>query len=249
MQIIKNNINSNIYTNFSSNSKPQEIKNIKSEQILTNKKEPKKNNFLIFLTTVAGTLLPILVIRKYQGKTLNTGVLKGLDFKSKAKEVFKSFNIEYGLKEMLFTSFGSILGGLSGGLLFKKDENKKNKIKESIFQFSNSSIPTIIVAGLLKLAEKSKNPKAILPKITAVITGIGAGMPIAAITSNKINNTIVDKDNSCKRKLRVKDCFVHLDDLIGALVLAKIPFADKLHVDKILPVLYGMCGYESGVKR
>jgi hypothetical protein len=203
----------------------------------------------VLLATIAGTILPILLIRKYQGKTLQSGTFKGLDFKTKTKEILKSFNIEYGLKEMLFTSFGSTLGGLSGGLLFDKKENKKCKIKESVFQLSNIAIPTSIIAGLLKLTEKCKNPKAILPKIAAVITGIGVGMPIAAITSNKINNTIVDKDNQSKRKLKIKDCFVHIDDLVGALILTKIPFADKLHADKILPALYGICGYEAGTKQ
>lgn len=218
-------------------------------QKIQQKDKSKKFNFPVFLTMIAGTILPILVIRKYQGTGLKNGALKGTDFKAKAKEVLKSFDIKYGLKEMLFTSFGSIVGGLSGGLIYNNDEDQKCKIKEAVFQFGNIAIPTSIVAGLLKLTEKCKNPKAILPKIGAVIAGIGAGMPIAAVTSNKINNTIVDKDNQCKRKLRFKDCFVHIDDLVGALVLAKIPFADKLHVEQLLPVLYGMCGYEAGTEK
>ena len=212
-------------------------------------KKAKKFKLPVLLTTIAGTILPILVIRKYQGKTLQSGCFKGLDFKSKAKAVLKSFNIEYGLKEMLFASFGSTLGGLSGGLLFDKKENKKAKIKESVFQLSNIAIPTSIIAGLLKLTEKCKNPKAILPKVAAVVAGIATGMPLATIASNKINNTIMDKDNQAKRKLRLKDCFVHIDDLVGALILTKIPFADKLHADKILPALYGICGYEAGTKQ
>ena len=248
-------INSNIKRDVTSNGTVSEPKAQektqaeKSPQKALQKEKSKKFSLPVLLTTIAGIILPILVIRKYQGKTLQSVGLRGMDFKAKAKEVLKSFNIEYGLKEMLLTSFGSIAGGLSGGLLFNKDENKKCKVKESVFQFSNIAIPTSIVAGLLRLTEKCKNPKAIFPKIAAAIAGIGVGMPIAAITSNKINNTIVDKDNQCKRKLRVKDCFVHIDDLVGALILAKIPFADKLHADKILPALYGICGYESGTKK
>lgn len=218
-------------------------------QKIQQKETPKKFNFPVLLTTITGTILPILVIRKYQGRSINNVALKYMGFKAKAKEILKSFDIEYGLKEMLFTGFGSIAGGLSGGLIFNKDEDKKCKIKESVFQAGNIVIPTSIVAGLLKLTEKCKNPKAILPKIAAVIAGIGLGMPLAAVISNKINNTIMDKDTPCKRKLRVKDCFVHVDDLVGALVLAKIPFADKLHVEQLLPILYGMCGYEVGTQK
>lgn len=228
--------------------KSQGVYNFKTEQNTVYNKKSKKFSLPVFLVTVAGTLLPIFIIRKYQNKTLKQDTLKNLDFSSKMKKFIKSFNIEYGLKEMLFTSVGSVLGGLSGGLLFKKDENKKTKVKESVFQVCNIAVPTSIVAGLLKLTEKNKNFKGALPKIISVAIGIGAGMPIAATVSNGINNGLLDKENPNRRKLKLKDCFVHIDDLVGALVLARIPFADKLHVDKILPVLYGVCGYEAGVK-
>jgi len=201
-------------------------------------------------TTIAGTIIPMLIIRHYQGKTLAKGELKGLEFKEKSKAVLKSLNIEYGLQEMIYTSFGSIAGGLFGGLALNKneDKSKKAKIKEAIFQFSNIAIPTSIVAGLLKLSEKGKGTVGVLFKIASVFVGVGAGMPIAAAVSNKINNTVVDKENPDKRKLRLKDAFVHVDDLVGAVALAKVPFLDKLPIDKILPILYAMCGYEAGTK-
>lgn len=212
--------------------------------------EKSKNvHMSVAATTLAGTLIPIFIIRNDQGKSLKRGALQGLNFETKIKTIFKSFNIEYTLKEMLFTSVGSIIGGLSGGLLFDKNAKKKSKIKESIFQLSNIAIPTSIVAWLLNLSNKSTNFKGILPKAASVIVGIGAGMPVAAAVSNKINNTVIDKENPHKRKLALKDCFVHIDDLVGALALAKIPFMDKFQIDKILPVLYGICGYEAGIKK
>lgn len=226
----------------------QQTYKAKTEQNTVFNQQSEKFSIPVLLATVMGTLIPIFAIRKYQNRTLKSDALKDLYFPSKAKKLFKSFNINYGLKEMLFTSFGSVLGGLLGGLLFKKDENKKTKIKESVFQVCNIAIPTSIVAGLLKITEKNKKLKGVLPKILSVAIGIGAGMPIAAMVSNNINNGLVDKENPNIRNLKLKDCFVHIDDLVGALVLARIPFADKLHVDKILPVLYGVCGYEAGVK-
>lgn len=209
-------------------------------------KTTKKVNMPVIATTIAGTVIPMLIIRKHQGKSLKTNALKGLNLFSKAKTVLKSFNIEYGLKEMIFSGAGSVLGGLSGGLLFNKNENKKHKIKESVFQLANIAIPTSIVAFLLN---KSKNLKGVFPKIASVAGGIAVGMPIVAFLSNKINNTFIDKDNLSKRKICLKDYFIQIDDVIGALILAKIPFASKLHADKALPALYGLCGYEAGTKK
>lgn len=231
MTVINNNINRDLYRDFYSNSKGAQPPAIQNDD---KRQQTKKQgiDLPVVATTIAGTLLPMFMIKSYQ-KT-------------------KLWKIEYGLKEMLFTSLGSITGGLTGGLLFsknKKNEDKKAKVKESVFQFTNIAIPTSIVAGLLKLTEKSKNLKGVVPKIAAVVAGIGGGMPLAACISNNINNHIVDKDSPCKRKLCLKDCFVHVDDLIGALVLAKVPLVDKLHVDKILPAIYGLCGYGAGTKK
>ena len=38
----------------------------------------------------------------------------------------------------------------------------------------------------------------------------------------------------------------NVDDAIGVLVLAKFPIADKLHIDKMLPIVYSYCGYRAG---
>ncbi|MEI8390676.1 MAG: hypothetical protein WCG23_12435 [bacterium] len=126
-------------------------------ELLQNKPEPetsKKINIPVIATTAVGTLIPMLIIRKYQGKSLKINALKGMDFVTKAKTVLKSFNIDYGFKEMLFASVGSVLGRLAGGLLFRKDEDKKTKVKESVFQFTNIAIPTSIVAFLLNNSNK-----------------------------------------------------------------------------------------------
>lgn len=228
-----------------------------SIQTKETKDKKKKFDFGIAITTTAGTLLPIALIRKYQGKTIQKGALRGITTCAKIKTVLKSFDIDYGLKEILLTSCGSILGGLFGGLLgglfdrtiLGKNENKKPKIKESIFQFCTIAIPTAIVAFLLNLSDKCKNLRGIFSKIASLLIGIGAGMPLSVMLFNKINNNYIDKNKQQKRKLRPKDYFVHIDDIIGALILAKIPLANKLHTDRILPLLYGTCGYEVGTKK
>jgi hypothetical protein len=206
-------------------------------------------NLPVIASIIVGTLIPLLIIRKYQGKAIPLNSLKDLEILSKVKTVLKSFNIKYGLKEMLFISFGSILGGLSGGIIFNKEGSHKDIVKESVFQLANVAVPTTIVAGLLTLISKSKKYNGIIPKILSIIVGIVAGMPIAAVISNKLNNTFVDKENPDKRKLQMKDCFVHADDVIGALVLARVPIAGRIQADKALPALYGLSGYEAGTKK
>lgn len=230
--------------NFSSEEKKEPTNAaIKSKDI------EKSSKRRILASTIATTAASFLIIRKYQGRSLKMADLKGLGAWEKTKKIAKSFNIKTELKEMILMGFGSVSGGLAGGLLFDKTGKKKNKIKESVFQFMNILVPTSLVAGMISLIEKNKNPKMIWLKIPATIGGIAVGMPAAAVVSNKINNNFVDKNAEHERKLKLKDCFVHVDDFISALVLSKIPFIDKIQADKILPAIYSVCGYEAGAKQ
>ena len=81
-------------------------------------------------------------------------------------------------------------------------------------------------------------------KISGTLAGLLAGMPIAAALSNKINDP---HDKVPDRKLTIKDSIANIDDAIGVLVLTKVPIAEKLHVDKILPVIFSWCGYRAGM--
>lgn len=49
-----------------------------------------------------------------------------------------------------------------------------------------------------------------------------------------------------KRELKLIDMIANLDDAVAILVLAKIPFADKIHIERALPFIYSFCGYRSG---
>ena len=54
------------------------------------------------------------------------------------------------------------------------------------------------------------------------------------------------KDLEPDRKITLKDSIANVDDLIGALVLAKVPIINKLKFERILPVIYSYCGYRAG---
>lgn len=178
----------------------------------------------VTIGATAGTLLPLIFFAKRQNKNI--------------------FNIKYGLKEMISLSAGGILGGVAAGLLFDKKEYGKQKVNEAVFQFMNASVPSSFVAGLLKLSEKFKSLNNKKAKLLLIITGLFGGMQAASCLSNKINdpfNKVPD------RKVNLKDSVANVDDAIGALVLAKIPVAQKIHAEKFLPVIYGWCGYRAGL--
>ena len=173
---------------------------------------------------VIGTVVPMVLMMK----------------KQKLKNPFK---LEYGLKEMVAVSAGSITGGVTVGMIGENRKTNENKMKEGLFQFLNASIPTWIVAGVLKLCESSKNFNNLPGKILSVAGGLIVGMYGAASVSNLICDPY---DKKPEIKLTLKDCLINIDDALGVLVLAKFPLAEKLHVEKLLPFIFAYCGYRAG---
>lgn len=168
--------------------------------------------------SIAGTVLPMLLIAKSQKAKL--------------------YNIKYGVKEMILVSAGSIAGGLAAGIAADKKEYKKQKINESVFQFMNASIPPLITSALYSFSNNIKY------KIASTAVGLFGGMHVAAKLSNIINDP---QDKVPDRKLTFKDSIANIDDALGVLILAKVPIAEKLHVDKTLPAIYSWCGYRAGI--
>ena len=127
------------------------------------------------------------------------------------------------------------------GIAVDKKTNRKQKINEGVFQFMNATVPTMLVGGAMELIkdnEKYKNSKSV--KVAGIVTGLIAGMPFI---SNIINDP---KDKEPDRKLTLKDSIINMDDALGALVVAKIPVVDKLHLEKIMPAIFAWCGYRAG---
>ncbi len=162
----------------------------------------------------------------------------------KQRKIKNPFKMEYGLQDMLVLSATSVAGGVAGGILGESDKKiRKNKLKEGVFQFLNASVPTWIIGGVLKLPESSHKFNNVPIKIASVFGGMIIGMFGAAHVSNLLFDP---KDKVPDRKLTFKDCLVNSDDVLGALVLAKFPIVDKLHIDKLLPVIYAYCGIRAG---
>lgn len=188
-----------------------------------------KTKIKIASGSVIATLLPMIYFAKKQ---------HGL------KNLLDLFKVKYELKEVLALSTASIFGGVASGIIADKKTNKKHKIHEGVFQFMNATIPTLLVGGAMKLIEDNVKYKESKPvKVAAIITSLIAGMPLAAFISNIINDP---KDKEPDRKLTLKDSIVNMDDALGALVVAKIPFVQSMHLEKLMPVIFAWCGYRAG---
>lgn len=175
------------------------------------------------------------------GATIGTAIpLSLLAKKQQTKNLLK---LEYKLKDMLILSTSSIAGGMICGMYKENNESKNNKLKEGVFQLLNSTIPTLCVAGMLKICEKHSKFNNVPCKIIAVALGIGIGMFTAIKSANKIFDP---KDEHPDRRIGAKDFIANSDDAIGALALAKFPIIRSLKIDKALPLIYGYCGYRAG---
>lgn len=172
---------------------------------------------------VVGTIVPTLLFAKKQ----NTSI----------------FKMKYGFKEMFALSASSIGCGLASGVIFDKKEYRKQKVHEGVFQLMNSTFPMVLTAGVYSLSDKIKPLQKRAFKIGATVLALFGGMQLAAKLSNIINDPY---DKVPDRKLTMKDSVANIDDAIGVLVLSRVPFAQKLQVEKILPAIYSLCGYRAG---
>lgn len=190
----------------------------------SSKEESSRSKIQSAIGAVSGTAIPLFFMMK--------------------KQCIKNpLKIQYGLKEMLVLSATSIAGGVALGMLGNDSKTNLNKGKEGIFQFMNAAIPTWLATTSLRWCETTKGLNNNCSKIISTIISILIGMHGAASVSNIICDP---KDKYPDRKLTMLDSLANMDDLIGVLVLAKIPIVQKLCIDKFLPAIYTYCGYRAG---
>lgn len=175
------------------------------------------------------------------GATIGTVIPMALMMKKRG--IKNPFKLEYNLKEMLILSTTSIFGAVATGMIEEDKKTRINRINEGVFQFSNATVPTVMVWAGLKLCDSVKSLNNIPAKVVTAIATLLAGMKLAAVTANKICDP---KDLKPDRKHNLKDTIANADDLFGALVIAKVPFVEKLKLDKLLPIIYAYCGYRAG---
>lgn len=194
-------------------------------------KTDKTTQLKIATGSIIGTLIPMLLIAKGQNPNKKLTSIKNV------------LKINYGIKEMIAISAGSIAGGVGTGIIVDKHSSKKRKLNEGVFQFLNASIPPIFVGGLMKVAEKTKYLNNIPGKIAATTIGLIGGIPIATTLANKINDP---KNLEPDRKVTLKDSIANIDDALGVFAMAKFPVIDKIPFEKVLPAIYALCGFRAG---
>ncbi len=173
--------------------------------------------------SLLGTFIPMLFFSKIQKKSL--------------------WNLKYKFAEIATMSIGANVGSIAVSSIGKNKKEKEKKYNEGVFQVINSLMPMALVDGGIKLCEKSKKFNNTKAKIAASVTGVVAGTQLGIKIANKITdpkNVIPD------RKYTAKDAIANIDDAVGILVLGKVPFADKIHIEKVLPAIYTYSGYRSG---
>jgi hypothetical protein len=175
-------------------------------------------------------------------------------------------NLTYKENDILLIGAGSILGGLTGGLIADKNKKNKNpKIREALQQFFGSLVcPISILAVAEKGLEKSgfklpqiqSNSKlakaanvalAALPKVAVTICSLVAGMEIGNSIMNKVNNKIFKKE--VKHDVHASDYLVHTDDLcVAANLLLKDNKSLSSITSKALPLSFILAGTKTGTQ-
>ena len=148
--------------------------------------------------------------------------------------------------QMLTMAAAGNIGGILLSSVGEHDADVKKKWKEGAFQMLLTASPMLLVDGSVKMLEKSSskilNNNAVKLGVSAL--GVYIGSHLALAVSNKLRNERESKKP--KRELKPVDMIANLDDVVAMMVLAKIPFADKIKIERLLPFIYTFCGYRSG---
>lgn len=197
-----------------------------------------RTSVLAVAGAILGAAIPAILIAKKQKPTIKVDSFKNF---------MKFLNIDYQLPEFLAVGLGSIVGGLLGGLNDPHEKNKLKKLEEATFQAMNIIIPTFLVTRSMTFCENRKSLNNGWAKAAATLGGVMIGVNTAVLLSNAIDKKVFNRyECNPDRKFRSRDLVVHVDDLVGALVISKWSFAEKLQLNKFLPAIFAWNGYEVG---
>ena len=211
----------------------------------------KKDQVIVGITTTLGILAGMACNAKYKGYSLAP------------KKMFKNFRnsyinkVKYDDGPVITIGAGSCLGGLAGGFIIDKNkENRKAKMRETLLQMTNISLPIIFTVFGSRLGHKLGNkywdkcrPEAEqtfrtkIPQGIAAIAGLIGGVYTANVVGNKINEKLFHQGKG--RPVQITDFSAHLDDLcIAGTQITNAKFIDR--IARLVPVALMMAGNEVG---
>lgn len=176
-------------------------------------------------------------------------------------------NLKYAEKDVLLLATGSVLGGLTGGLIADKNkENVKPKAREAVQQLVGSTFfPIATLAASMELLDRtnfqlpkfkstSKPAKAanavlgVLPRVVLTFASLFGGAHVGNKVANDFNN-FVFKEN-VKHDVKPEDMLVHADDLClaGSMVLKDVKNLSNL-VCSALPATFLVSGIKTGIQQ
>lgn len=196
-----------------------------------------REKVIVASTTALGVAAALGVLSKRAGYSLSPAKM----FKNFKKSYI--YKAPYDEPEVISLGVGSCLGGLTGGYLIDRSkENRKAKLRESLLQIANISVPIIFVGRFAAWGRYlgkhflEKNPlketsKTKIPKAIGAIAGLFTGVYCANIIANKINEKIYHKGKG--RDVQASDFSAHLDDFCMA----------ARQIDEKNPIIHGfsMC--------
>lgn len=187
----------------------------------------KKDRILAGVGSTLGVAIPVLAYMKHQ-------------------KVNNMFKLHYNAYQMIGMAAAGNVGGILLSSIGESKKDQKKKWKEGAFQMALTTLPLLLVDGGIKLVEKVKSKKINnnFVKILVSVIGVAIGSNTAVAISNKLRS---DKEaKKPKRELKLIDMIANIDDFVAIMVLAKIPFAKKIKIERALPFIYAFCGYRSG---
>ena len=205
----------------------------------TEQKNPysKKQRAVVAGMSALGTAVSCAILAKKAGYSLNPSKM--------FKNIKNSYlaRIHYRDKQVIPIGVGSVLGGLAGGYMIDKDKHaRKEKRREALMQIGNISIPILTVdflSGKLKKYGKAAQS-------TGAVAGIFAGVYLANIIMNRVNNFIFRQKEG--RDMKITDFSAHLDDaVVAANYVSTHPIVHT--IGRIIPIALMIPGNEVGNKK
>ena len=205
----------------------------------TEQKNPysKKQRAVVAGMSALGTAVSCAILAKKAGYSL------------KPSKMFKNIKnsylakVHYHDEQVIPIGVGSVLGGLAGGYMIDKDKKaRKEKRREALMQIGNISIPILTVDFLSGKLEKYGK----VAQSTGAVAGIFAGVYLANIIMNRVNNFIFRQKEG--RDMKITDFSAHLDDaVVAANYVSTHPIVHT--IGRIIPIALMIPGNEVGNKK